>query len=998
MFRFLLLLMLIGSPGLAQTGAIPADRPRARPASALTGWADWEKGEELLKRIQVPPAPVLSAEEEAKTFKLAPGYRAELVACEPMVQCPIFFEFDPEGRIWVVEYQGYMRDVHGSGEGDPICRVVVLTDENGDGRADKSTVFLDKLVMPRSFAFVKGGILLQEPPKLWFCADKDGDLRCDERTQVGTMGVGGNPQHTANGLRRGIDNWLHCADWPHRYQWKDGKLIDEPTLHRGQFGVSFDETGRFISCYENSAMHMDLLPAEALMRHPNLAKLAQRGGRGGFGVNVNVAKDAAECFPIRVTPAVTLGALELRDDGRLRTYTIVSGTCYYDGDQFPPEMYGNVFVPDSAGHLVGTLKLDRGTHPHATRFFPPEQELIASTDERFRPVNARVGPDGALYLADMYHGIIEHVIFIVPWLTKQIEQRKLYEGNDHGRIWRIVHEGKPVERQRGLTKASPLELINTLQHPNGWHRNNAQRLLIENGLDEKSLRHLKYVVTHESGFPPLQMHGLWTLEGLGALHGGILRSAAAHRDPSVRAVVARLLTYHAESISKTDLMNLLSDLTADRFEDVRLEAVMTLGLLGGSESVPKLADYLTQHDGELHRIAVMTGIHGSETSLLDHLLKRNEWHQATAHRVETLKLLSQLACMDGKAEVILAKMAETAVWQREALLDGFLASQAKVTLKGKPAFLDEMAANRDIAARERLQRLRMTLNWPGAENVTLSARKQPLSEAAKQQIERGAAVYQSVCGLCHQPTGYGVPNVAPPLAESTWVTGEPERLIRIALHGLYGEIEVNGQKWNLAMPGQGMNPLLDNAKLADVLSYIRNAWGNEAAPITAAQIAAVREQTKDRKMPWTAETLLQVDVRAENAIQPDADGVLMLPASAANTYGQKLAYRPSLNVLAPWRIETDVAEWTIQIPADAEYEVLVTLAADEASAGDSYVIEAESTSLKATVKSTGGYETFAEQSAGTLKLKAGVQKLLMRPDGALKQELADVRAVRLKRR
>jgi hypothetical protein len=102
--------------------------------------------------------------------------------------------------------------------------------------------------------------------------------------------------------------------------------------------------------------------------------------------------------------------------------------------------------------------------------------------------------------------------------------------------------------------------------------------------------------------------------------------------------------------------------------------------------------------------------------------------------------------------------------------------------------------------------------------------------------------------------------------------------------------------------------------------------------------------------------------------------------------------------LAPWRIETDVAEWTIQIPADGEYEVLVTLAADEASAGDAYVIEAETETAKGTVKSTGGYETFAEQSAGIIKLKSGLQKLLMRPDGALKQELADVRAIRLRKR
>jgi mono/diheme cytochrome c family protein/glucose/arabinose dehydrogenase len=963
--RAFLSALFLASLAIAQTGTIPADRPRARPASALTGWADWEKGEELLKRIQVPPAPVLSAEEEAKTFKLAPGFRAELVACEPMVQCPIFFEFDPEGRIWVVEYQGYMRDVQGSGEGDPICRVVVLEDTDGDGRADKSTVFLDKLVMPRSFALVKGGILLQEPPKLWFCEDKDGDLVCDKRTEVGTMGVAGNPQHTANGLRPGIDNWLHCADWPHRYQWRDGKLIDEPTLHRGQFGVSFDETGRFISCYENSAMHMDLIPAEAVMRHPNLAKLAQRGGRGSFGVNVNVAKEAAECFPIRVTPAVTLGALELRDDGRLRTYTIVSGTCFYDGDQFPPEMHGCVFVPDSAGHLVGTLKLTNGTAPKATRFFPPEQELIASTDERFRPVNARVGPDGALYLADMYHGIIEHVIFIVPWLTKQIADRKLHEGNDHGRIWRIVSE--QGAKGRGLAAGkSREELVESLGHPNGWQRNTAQRLLVERGEDIGD--------ANRFAGPLHRLHALWTKAATGHLQQAELDKAGTDADPRVRAAALRLG-------ARTSLEN-------ETEERVLLQQGMS------AMPLPQLAEHLTKHEDDLNRIAVMTGLHGRELAMLDLLLKSED----SAPRRETLRLLSQLACLDDKASEIVAKLSQVAAWQREALLDGLLASQVQVALKEKPTFLDELAGNRDFAARERLQRLRTSLTWPGAENVTTTVRKEPLSEAAQKQIERGAAVYQGVCGLCHQPTGDGIPNVSPPLVESEWATGEPERLIRIALHGLYGEIEVNGLKWNLAMPGQGENPLLDDAKLADVLSYVRNAWGNEASVISAAEVAAVREQTKTRKMPWTADTLMQIDLGGKNAIQPDADGELSLPASASKTYGQKLAYRPSLNVLAPWRIETDWAEWTIQVPTEGDYEVLVTLAADEASAGDAYVIEAEAASVKGVVKPTGGYETFAEQSAGIVKLKAGVQSLLMRPDGALKQELADVRAVRLRRK
>ncbi len=980
-----LLALLFTSQAFAQTGTVPADRPRARPASALTGWADWEKGEELLKRIKVPPAPVLSAAEEARTFKLAPGYRAQLVACEPMVQCPIFFEFDPEGRIWVVEYQGYMRDVAGTGEGDPICRIVVLEDTDGDGTADKSTVFLDKLVMPRSFALVKGGILLQEPPKLWFCADADGDLRCDKRTEVGTMGVGGNPQHTANGLRRGMDNWLHCADWPHRYQWKDGKLIDEPTLHRGQFGVSFDETGRFIGCYENSAMHMDLMPAEAILRHPNLAKLAQRGGRGSFGVNVNVAKDAQEVFPIRVTPAVTLGALELRDDGRLRTYTIVSGTCFYDGDQFPTGMHGNVFVPDSAGHLVGTLKLSPGIAPQATRFFPSEQELIASTDERFRPVNARVGPDGALYLADMYHGIIEHVIFIVPWLTKQIEQRKLYEGNDHGRIWRIVHEGKPLRKSPGLSRADTAKLVETLGHANGWQRNTAQRLLVEHG-DAAA-------VGDPNRFkdPLHRLHALWTLEGLSALKPEHLLVAAKDEDARVRAFAARFG-------GDVSLLN-------DRDESVQLHATMAVAARKDQAMLPVLAGHLTRHEDDLNRIAVMTGLHGSETAMLDLLLTRDDWQKESASRRETLRLLTQLIGMNDQHDAVVSRIERTSNWQREALVDGFLATQPNdprqikpVKLKAKPRFLDELSSNREIAARERVQRLRMCLTWPGADNVVTLVRKQPLTNAAHQQIERGALVYQGVCGLCHQPTGYGIPNVAPPLAGSEWAMGEPERMIRIALHGLYGEIEVNHQKWNLAMPGQGTNPALDDAKLADVLSFVRNAWGNEASVIDSAQVAAVREQTKTRKMPWTADTLMQVDVKGGNAIQADRDGVMLLPASAAKTYGQKLGYRPSLNVLAPWRIDTDVAEWLIQVPESGAYEVLVTLAADEASAGDAYVIESANTSVKGVVQSTGGYESFKEQSAGTIQLKAGVQSLLMRPEGALKQELADVRAVRLRRK
>lgn len=452
-------------------GAAPPERPRSRPPSELTGWAEWERAESVLRGLDVPPAPVLSPAEALTTFRLAPGYRIELVAAEPLVNTPIFFEFDPDGRIWVVEYQGYMRDLHGTGEADPICRIVVLEDTDEDGRANRSTVFLDGLVMPRSLAFVKGGVVVAEPPHLWFCADDDGDLRCDRKVRLGDYGHAGNPQHTANGLRYGPDNWLHSADIARRHRVVDGRLIEEDVPPRGQFGVTFDDEGRFLTCRENRALIADLIPAEYLRRNPNLlASYLQRGGRGiNFGINVNIARDAQRIFPRRVTPAVTLGALELREDGRLATYTVVSGTTFYDGDQFPDDAYGNAFVPESGGHLVGRLTLSGDIAPQARRFYPDEQEFLTSTDERFRAVNGRVGPDGALYLADMYRGVIEHVIFMVPYLERRIRDRRLEQGLDRGRIYRIVYEGKPIDRRAPrLGGASSDRLVALLGHANGW--------------------------------------------------------------------------------------------------------------------------------------------------------------------------------------------------------------------------------------------------------------------------------------------------------------------------------------------------------------------------------------------------------------------------------------------------------------------------------------------------------------------------------------------------
>lgn len=960
--------------------------PRVRPASAIASIADWEKGEDLLKRIDVPPAPVLTPEQELQSFRLARGYRAELFASEPMVQKPIFFEFDPDGRLWAIEYQGYMRDVEGSHENDPICRLVVLEDTDADGRADKSTVFLDGLVMPRSFAFVKGGILLQEPPNLWFCEDSDGDLKADSRRKVGSMGIVGNPQHTDNGLRYGIDNWLHCSDSTKRFRWTDEGLEEEETIKRGQFGLTFDEAGRFFTCYENRPLHGDYIPAEYLLRNPHLVKVYQRSGndRDQFGVNVSLAprgSPATEIWPIRVTPAVTLGAMELREDGRLETYTISSGLCAYDGHQFPEDAHGHFFVPESGGHLVGRLKISDGIAPMAERFYPAEQELIASTDERFRPVNTRVGPDGALYIADMYHGIIEHRIFIVPWLIDQIRNRKLDQGNDLGRIWRIVAEDRPIDRDSPqLARASTKQLVTTLAHPNGWHRLTAHRLLIERGEGAEALREAV-----RTAAPLGQLHALWTLSGLGALDLETRLAAMEAADEKVRSAAVRLSEKDPPAFAA------ITQLSEDPSEAVRLQVALSLGSFFDPKSSELLGQMLSREEHPLFRTAALTGLGFRELEFLQSYagndLKLIEWLAgcvlAEAKPARVARLMPLLKRNDQIRDVLLAVIAAVPY-------------QKQMMLAQEPAELVALQKVDEPGLHAKIDAVLDKITWPNApERTTTSINAPPLNTEQQKLVDEGEKLYAMICTACHQPHGRGAPGLAPPLAGSDWVAGSPDRLARVVLQGLYGPIEVNGDSWNLHMPGLGA--ALDDRKLAGLLSYIRRSWGNVSPPVEPEFITSVRAATQGRTLPWRADELDQVDQQLveSHSIEPGKNGELLLPASAATIYGQRLQYRKTLDVLAPWWRADDVAEWNVKLETGADYEVRVLLAADAASAGDHFVLETDGSSAQGTVIDTGDYSTFREVSAGKIRLKAGANRLILRPEGKLKEELADVRSVRL---
>ncbi len=844
--------------------------------------------EEIWKRIKIPPSPALTPEEAIASFKTAPGFRVECVAAEPLVVDPVMFEFDPDGRIWAVEFRGWMLDIEGTGEGDPIGQVVVLEDTDGDTFMDKSTVFLDKLVMPRTVSFVKGGVLVSEPPHLWYCRDTDGDLKCDSKTLVGKYGRPGNPEHTENGLMPAMDNWIYSANASIRHRFADGKLIEDRTLDRGQWGITQDDYGRLFYNYENKPLHADLFPSAYVLRNKHLDH-----GRSTPGMNVDIAAKAREVFPIRVTPGVTLGGNELREDGTLRTFTIACGPSIYRGDQFPADFRGGAIIPEAAGNLVRLARIKGdGVHLEAKNAFD-RREFLASTDERFRPVCSRTGPDGAVYVCDLYRGVIEHVIYMMPYLRNQILSRGLDKPTGLGRIYRIVHEDKPLGPRPHMSGETSLELVNHLSHANGWWRDTAQRLLVERKAVDAAdaLRDLAKQGPIALG----RMHALWTLEGIGQLDWETVQAAIGDKQARVRSTALRLSERFFDASHKLEVLSQLESAYADDRPMVRLQLLLTLGELDDQRAEKLMLAILLDQPDTVFRAAAVSGLEGRELEFLARLLNQPDWSAEKERQSNVVQVLAQAIIHEGKPKRVASLLDLAAaemqqhVWRADAIMAGILLSKnsrskwpTPIELANRPAILGPLVDSPQTSRQQQAAQLVRIITWPGD---TMERPQRPVVHplTAEQEKRRkiGKAVYMATCFSCHKENGLGQPGQAPPLADSEWVNGPPDRLVRIVLQGLHGPIQVNGEQWNLTMPGLGQSPLLNDDRLAGVLTYIRRAWDNYGEPVEPQLIASVRQATAGRTALWSVEGLLNPELAAnEKPAEPTDPLELYRPALA----------------------------------------------------------------------------------------------------------------------
>ncbi len=734
-------------------------------------------------------APVLSPEEALLTFELEEGFRIELVASEPLIQDPIALDIDERGRLWVVEMQSYMPDLDGGGEEAPSGRIVILEDRDGDTRMDTSIVFLDKLVLPRAITVVRNGILFAEPPRLWFVENLNN--KPGKKVLVDpAYATGGNVEHQPNGLLRGLDHWYYNAKSGYRYKYQQGQWIKEETEFRGQWGISRDNYGRLIYNTNSNQLRGDLFPPNMLIRNPGL--------NAGEGINRELTEDQ-RVYPIRPNPGINRGYQDhmLDDELKLTKFTAACAPLIYRGDQFPDSYQGNAFVCEPAGNLVKRNIVDKkGAYLEARQAYQG-REFLASKDERFRPVNLYNAPDGSLYLVDMYRGIIQHETYLTDYLRSQIRSRNLQTPLGLGRIYRIEYEENWFERllsnrketlQPALHTASAKELAGYLAHPNGWWRDQAQRLLVERN-NKEIVPELSRLLEGNNSLA--KIHALWTLEGMGIYAPEVIQPAFEARDPEVVATAIRVAERNARTGHSGATLAIYEQLAANEAPQIQLQLSLSAG-------------EFMEHDPQ-----------------------------------RVMALLKRLAIINSEDKLI-----------TEAILS---------SVYGKE---DELLASIKAEKPEKRNLITSLENFIESTQIKEALKEKNLSENEQREFLSGKKIFENTCAACHGENGGGVVPIAPPLNGSHWVTGPQERLILIALHGMEGPVTVKGKVYKepevqAVMPGLKSNTEFTDEKLAAVLTYIRNAWNNEADAVKPEKVKEVRHQAADRQEPFTEEELLQ---------------------------------------------------------------------------------------------------------------------------------------------
>lgn len=518
----------------------------------------------------------LSPEESLSRIQLPPGYKVELVAAEPMVQEPVALCWDGNGRMYVAEMNTYMIDGNGAGEFEPVSRIKRLEDIDGDGMMDKSTVFIDGLLLPRSLLMVGDELLVgvTNDQSIYAYKDTNGDGKADQKRMVFKNDVLDirNLEHQNGGWVWNMDNWIYPTRDNLRYRYVNGQLIADTMMDNmiGQWGMTTDNYGRLYYAEAGPG-----LPAVQIQQMP---------AYGALNFADQYSQDFTKPWPIVSTVDAQSGPNVLRsEDSTLKEFTSGCGQSIYRGDRLPKDMQGDYFIAEPVARIIKRGKVINKNGKIVLEDAYQEKDWLASTDLNFRPLNTYTGPDGAFYIVDMYHGIIQESEWTKPgtYLGKMIAQKQLYKNRGMGRIYRVVHESmQPDKTKPQLINAKADVLIKMLDHPNGWWRDQAQQLLIVRN-EQSIVPQLRNIVKGTNLPFSLKsgefatVHALWTLEGLNAIDKEILLSALKHQHPQVRKAAVWISEKYIKQ-QDPEIIKMLSVLKNDSSPDVKFQLSLSL--------------------------------------------------------------------------------------------------------------------------------------------------------------------------------------------------------------------------------------------------------------------------------------------------------------------------------------------------------------------------------------------------------------------------------------
>jgi len=592
--------------------------------------------------------PPRSPEESLRAIQVRDGFEVRLVAAEPLVKDPVAFDWGEDLRLWVVEMGDYPSGMDGRDK--PGGRVVVLDDADDDGRYDTATTFLEELPFPNSIMPWGRGALVCAAPDMLYAEDTDGDGRADLKRVLWTGFRPGNQQHRVNGFEYGLDNWIYAANGESggtlrgpgvegslslrghdlRFRPDQGRLelIEGAT----QYGRHRNDWGDWFG--NNNPAWLWHYPIEerslprGLPRPPMKHYMAANSTRA-----------------VAISPSMA----RFNWPGLHHTVTSANSPTPYRDDLFGPEFATSMFISEPAHNLVHREVLTPEGVSWSSRRAEGEEEseFLASTDNWFRPITLKTGPDGALYVADMYRLVIEHPEYAMEDMKQQIDLRA---GDDRGRIYRVVPKGTPLRRPHSLAGLAGAELAAAMDSPNGWQRDTVQRLMVR-GQDRAAADTLRRLA-RESSLPQVRVQALCTLDGLGEVSPDWLLRVLRDPHPEVRRHAVRIAEAALPGDESRVLIRRLIEMAEDPAVRVRYQLAFTLGQ-AVSPQVPDALARLAARDAEdaYVRAAVLSGRAKHLAPLADRLMT----HEHTARPFASALGERILAERNGEALGMLAQ-------------------------------------------------------------------------------------------------------------------------------------------------------------------------------------------------------------------------------------------------------------------------------------------------------------------------------------------------------